>query len=127
MGLITPLFNGEAIFGWPVTMHTEDPPRDKQVNAFVGINGVEVLDLGMRTRTTHVKGRYYADNEFILGQMFEYLSSYKNPFAYTLYTTKGQTFDFVQLQSIQEIPPVKVDASLGQVFQDFTVQLIHLR
>jgi hypothetical protein len=127
MGLIVPLFNSEAIFGWPVVMHTDDPPRDKQVNAFVGINGVEVLDLGMRTRTTHVRGRYYADNEFILGQMFQYLSSYKNPFAYTLYTTRGRRSISCNCSRSRKSLPVNVDASRGQVFQDFTVQLIHLR
>jgi hypothetical protein len=108
-------------------MHTDDPARDQQINAFVGINGVEILDLGMRTRTTTVAGRYYADNETELGSMFGILRNYKNEFAYPLYTTKGELFPFCKLQSIQEIPPIKVDATNHKVYQEFRVTLVHLR
>lgn len=107
-------------------MWTEDPPREKQVNAFVGINGVEVLDLGLRQRTTHVKGRYTAPDEFTLGALFATLGAYKNAFSYTLVTTKGQVYNFVQLHSYAEIPPARRDGATGYVYQDFTVVLNHL-
>lgn len=128
MGLISPTFDGSAIFGAPVTMHTTDPPREMQVNAFAGIDGVEILDLGRRMRQTHVKGRYTADSEFELGAMFSILRSYKDtPEAFPLYTTKGELFLYCKLSDVQEVPPVHVDGITGRVYQDYTCTFIHLR
>ena len=51
-----PSFGGVNIFGTAVTMSTADHPREKQVNSFFGVSGLETLDGGMRGRTTTVSG-----------------------------------------------------------------------
>jgi hypothetical protein len=126
MGYIEPAFNGEAIFGFPVTMWTEDPEREKQINAFIGINGVEVLDLGQRVRTTHVKGRVWADTQAGLGAAFLPLRLYKNGRAYTLFTTKGELWFNVQLHRLAEVERIFHDPYQGVFYQNYTATLIHL-
>ncbi len=127
MSYITPTYGGDAIFGHPVMMTTDEPPNEIQMNAFPGINGVEVLDLGSRVRHTHVRSRYVADSMEGIGALFGILRNYKrNPQAFPLYTTAGETFPLVKLQSFRPIPPIHADGSTASYYQDFEATLIHL-
>jgi len=49
-------FGGASIFGTAVSMTTADNPREKQLNAYFGLSGLESLDGGLRGRVTHAAG-----------------------------------------------------------------------
>ena len=61
-----PSYGGVPIFGGAVTMRTADNPREKQVNAFFGLSGLETLDGGLRGRTTLVTGLLYGNTPSLL-------------------------------------------------------------
>lgn len=126
MGLIVPSFAGQQLFGWPVTMYTEDTPRAKQINSFPGINGVEVLDLGFRLRQTIANGRLTGGDESELAAAVGIFRSFNDGGAYDLYTTKGEFFEQVQLHLFAERPRVFYDPTLQIVFQHYTATFWHL-
>jgi hypothetical protein len=121
-----PSFDGYYIFGVDVVMVTIDPPREKQVNAFLGINGVESIDLGMRMRHTQVTGRFIADNEYDLGNIESAFRAYKNPGAYELVTTDGIAWPAVQLDSFEPVPPIGYDRASGMVWRRYRARFNHL-
>lgn len=123
----SPSFDGTNIFGIDVVMYTVDPPRERQVNAFFGVNGVETLDLGMRMRHTLVEGRLVADNEYDLGFLESSFRAYKNPYAFTLVTTEGIVWPDVQLDSFEPIPPIRYDPMSGVVWRRYKAKFDHLR
>lgn len=127
MSIIVPSFNGEFIFGADVVMVTSDPPRDVQVNAFIGINGVEVIDLGRRARYTMVTGRFIGVDEYGLGAIENYFRSYNDGYAYTLITTDGLVWPDVKLESFEPQPPMRLDRFTGEVSRAYRARLMHLR
>lgn len=124
--IFAPSFNGEFIFGIDVAMVTVDPPREVQVNAFNGINGVEILDHGSRQRYTNVTGRLLMPTIGDLAAAENRIRAYKNPFAYTLVTTDGLTWEDVKLESFQPAPPIRMDAATGYVWRTYQARLIHM-
>jgi hypothetical protein len=125
MGLYAPSFNSEYIFGTDVTMVTVDPPRESQVNSFLGINGVEILDHGSRQRYTEVTGKLQAPDEAGLGMLENRFRSYKDAYGYTLVTTDGLYWENVKLESFQPTPPIRVSLTAGVVFRNYRARFIH--
>jgi hypothetical protein len=125
MGLIIASFNGEFIFGWNVTMVTVDPPRETQVNAFLGVNGVEILDHGARQRYTQVSGQLRGETEYELGMAENYFRKYKDPYGYVLVTTDGLIWEQVKLESFEPQPPIRIDNMGGFVFRNYRARFIH--
>lgn len=125
MGNYTAQFNGEYIFGVNVTMVTVDPPRETQVNSFLGINGVEILDHGSRQRYTEVTGQLQATDEAGLGLLENRFRAYKDPYGYMLVTTDGLIWQNVKLESFQPTPPIRVDQTAGIVFRNYRARFIH--
>lgn len=127
MSLIAPSFAGQYIFGGDVTMVTIDPHRETQVNAFLGVNGVEILDHGARQRYTQVTGRFEADDEVALGMVENAFRSFRDAYAYTLVTTEGLTWLDVKLESFQPQPPIRIDGYTGRVWRRYEARFIHCR
>jgi hypothetical protein len=124
---LPPTFDGNAMFGFPVTCWVTDPPREQQINGFPGVNGVEVLDLGARYRQIHVRGRMTGNDANDLGVRFEFLRAYKNEFGYTFMTTKGEYFFNVKLYSIDEEPMWHIDPATGECYQNYSATFICLQ
>jgi hypothetical protein len=122
--LVIPSFNGQFIFGIDVTMVTVDPPRETQVNAFQGVNGIETIDHGSRQRYTNVTGRFVAPDLATLGALENTFRSYKDPFAYTLVTTEGLAWDEVKLESFEPTPRIGSDGV--SVWRSYHARFIHL-
>ena len=61
-----PSYGGINIFGTAVTMRTADNPREKQVNSFFGLSGLETLDGGLRGRSTVATGLLYGNSPALL-------------------------------------------------------------
>jgi hypothetical protein len=124
--IIIPLFNGEAIFGLDVIMQTVEPSRERQINAFLGINGVEVLDFGSRMRTTQVAGRLIGDSPGEVGVYETRFRNYRNPYAYSLLTTEGILWNDVMLDTFAPQGRLMGDGSTGQFWRSYHATFIHL-
>jgi hypothetical protein len=127
MSFITPSFGGEYIFGIDVVMNTADNPRDEQVNAFMGVNGVEVLDHGSRGRVTNATGRFLCASLAELAAVETRFRQYHNQYAYTLVTTEGIIWYDVKLESFESIPRIGMDSYTGQVWRSYRARFRHLR
>jgi hypothetical protein len=95
--MAVPSFNGEYIFGYNVQMATGWPDPAHQINAFLGVRGVERLFLGQRMLQTHVVGELRGPTELDLGVAETYFGSYQNQYGYVLYDTLGRTWNEVCL------------------------------
>jgi phosphohistidine swiveling domain-containing protein len=120
-----PSFNNEYIFGIDVVMVTVDPPRDVQVNAFNGVNGVEIIDHGSRQRYTAVSGRFLMPDVPSLVAAENALRSYRDPFEYTLITTDGSVYEGVKLESFEPQPRIFTDGATGYVWRTYRARFIH--
>jgi hypothetical protein len=125
--VIVPSFNGVFIFGENVIMATSDPPRDKQINKYLGVNGVEILDHGSRQRQTDATGRLSGLTLAELAAKENIFRSYKDPFAYTLITTDGLVWLDVVLESFEPQPPIRQDALSGLFWRNYRARFLHCR
>src|ERR1700761_6415825 len=71
-----PSYGGVNIFGAAVTMSTVDQPREKQINSFFGLSGLEALDGGSRGRFTEVSGLLYGSSAASLAAAESALRNY---------------------------------------------------
>jgi hypothetical protein len=124
--IIVPLFNGEAIFGLDVLMQTMEPSRERQINAFLGINGVECLDFGSRMRTTQVAGRLIGDSPEEVGMYETRFRNYRNAYAYTLLTTEGILWNNVMLDTFAPTGRLMGDPGTQQFWRAYRATFLHL-
>lgn len=124
--IIIPQFNGETIFGLDVTMQTVEPSRERQVNAFLGINGVECLDFGSRMRHTQVAGRLVGYSPGEVGLWESRFRNYRNPYAYTLLTTDGILWYDVILDTFTPTGRIMGDAGTGEFWRSYRATFLHL-
>lgn len=126
MSYYIPSFNGDYIFGLDVKMVTGDPQRQEQMNKFLGVNGSECYDFGMTHFTTEVTGRLWGNGIDGLRDAENLFRSYRNPYAYVLVTTDGNTWYNVKLSRFRPNPGMAVDAMTGMAFRSYTAQFTHL-
>lgn len=124
--IIVPTFNGEYIFGVDVIMQTSEPSRERQINAFLGINGSECLDFGYRLRNTAAAGRLIGNSPEEVGLYESRFRSYHNAYAYTLYTTEGMTWLNVILDTFTPQGRLMGDGSAGQYWRAYRATFLHL-
>lgn len=124
--LYTPTFGGTAIFGVGVQMRIVDPPRRRQFNNFIGINGTEALDLGSLMRQVHVTGKFSAPDQDSLTALLIGFMSWKNDFAYTLVTTTGLIFPQAVVHDFETTSKVFIDNMTGAVWQDYRASFLDL-
>lgn len=118
-------FGGTAIFGTAISMSTVDNPREKQLNAFFGLSGLESLDGGSRGRVTHVTGLLYGSSPSFLASAESVFRSFNDGVAHVLIDTLGVTWASVRLESFQ--PQGRVRQSPGGIlFRSYTARFLHL-
>lgn len=120
-----PTFGGSAIFGPAVVMSTKDIPRERQVNAFFGLSGVEWLDGGSRGFETHVSGLLVGPGEAGLRLALTLFRSAKDGQTHVLVDTLGIIWPFVLLTIFDPVPPVHRTPS-GDRWCRYEAQFVHL-
>jgi hypothetical protein len=120
-----PLFDGLPIFGIDVQMHPEFTAREQQVNAFNGVNGVEITDFGSRSWTTQGAGRLIGATLADLVAAEQLQQAYWNPYSYQFRSTDGTIWDSVKLVSIRRVPKIGIDFNTGAHWRRYTLTLMH--
>ena len=120
-----PSYGGINIFGTAVSMSTTDNPRDTQLNAFFGLNGLESLDGGMRGRSTQVTGLLYGTSPAGLASAEALFRSFNDGIARVLVDNLGVAWSSVRLAQFQ--PRGRVGQSpFGVYFRSYQARFLHL-
>lgn len=120
-----PAFGGTNIFGTAVSMTTADNPREKQLNAYFGLSGLESLDGGSRGRFTHATGLLLGGSPAALATSEALFRSFNDGIARPLVDTLGVAWPSVRLESFQ--PQGRVRQSPGGVmFRTYKARFLHL-
>ncbi len=120
-----PSFGGSNIFGGAVTMSTADNPREKQLNAFFGVSGLEMLDGGLRGRMTHVTGLLYGASAALLASAEGQFRSFNDGIARNLVDNFGVSWTNVRLEAFQPSGRVMQSPS-GYFFRPYHARFLHL-
>lgn len=120
-----PSFDGVYIFGIDVVMVTPETTRDKQINSFHGVNGIEILDHGGRGRFTNVTGRFLMPDVPSLIAAESAFREYLDPWAYTLVTTDGSVYEGVNMETFEPIARIFTDIYTGYVWRAYKARFIH--
>lgn len=118
-------FGGNSIFGTSVTMVTSDNPRDTQINSFFGLSGLEVLDGGMRGRTTRVEGVLFGQSPALLASAESTFRSYNDGQPRDLVDTLGVLWKNVRLESFEPTGRVR-QSPYGMLFRAYKARFLHL-
>src|SRR5689334_1561156 len=118
-------FGGTNIFGTAVSMITADNPREKQLNAYFGLSGLESLDGGSRGRVTHVTGLLYGNSAASLVSAESLFRSFNDGIVRPLVDTLGMAWPNVRLESFQ--PQGRIRQSPGGIlFRSYKARFLHL-
>ena len=118
-------FGGTNLFGMAVSMVTADNPREKQLNAYFGLSGLESLDGGLRGRITQVSGLLYGASPLALATSESLFRSFNDGIARALVDTLGVTWTSVRLDLFQ--PQGRVSrSSSGILFRAYKARFLHL-
>jgi hypothetical protein len=120
-----PSYGGVNIFGLAVTMRTADNPRERQINSFFGIGGLETLDGGFRGRVTDVTGILVGNSAAALASAEALFRSYNDGVARTLVDNSGTGWLSVRLESFQPVGRVK-QSIYGYYFRPYRARFLHL-
>jgi hypothetical protein len=118
-------FGGTNLFGTAVSMTTVDNPREKQLNAFFGLSGLETLDGGLRGRVTHVTGLLYGTSPSALASSEGTFRSFNDGVVRPLVDTLGVTWTSVRLESFQPQGRIR-QSPAGMLFRTYKARFLHL-
>jgi hypothetical protein len=118
-------FGGTNIFGTAVSMATADNPRERQLNAYFGLSGLESLDGGLRGRYTQATGLLYGDSASALATAEGLFRSFNDGIARPLVDTLGVTWPSVCLVSFQPQGRIR-QSPAGTLFRSYKARFLHL-
>lgn len=118
-------YGGVNIFGTAVSMVTSDNPREKQVNAYFGLSGLEALDGGLRGRVTTVRGLLFGASPLQLSAAEGAFRAFNDGEARTLVDTLGTAWPLVRLESFQPLGRV-LQSPGGVLFRAYQARFLHL-
>lgn len=119
-------FDGSMIFGTAVSMVTADNLREKQLNAFFGLSGLESLDGGLRGRTTRATGLLYGASPALLAAAEASFRAFNDGQTYTLVDTLGATWPNVRLEMFEPLGRVR-QSPQGILFRAYQARFLHLQ
>lgn len=96
-----PSFAGVNIFGASCRMATSNDERATQTNAYFGLQGVETIDGGFRSRTTVATGIIYGNTLGSLAANIETARALDDGQYRTLVDTAGTSWQDVRIRSLQ--------------------------
>lgn len=120
-----PSYGGVNIFGTAVTMSTVDQPREKQINSFFGLSGLETLDGGSRGRATEVGGLLYGPSPASLAGAESTFRSFDDGVSRVLVDNLGAAWGNVVLQSFRPLGRVR-QSPFGVFFRAYRARFLHL-
>jgi len=120
-----PSYGGVNFFGTAVIMNTADHPRERQVNSYFGLSGLETLDGGARGRVTEVSGLLFGPTPGALALMESTFRSYSDGLTRVLVDSLGSNWSNVRLESFQPIGRVR-QSTLGLFFRSYRARFLHL-
>jgi hypothetical protein len=118
-------FGGASIFGTAISMITADNPREKQINAFFGLSGLESLDGGLRGRVTRVTGLLYGLSPALLASAEAAFRSFNDGKARILVDTLGVSWADVRLDSFEPMGRIRQSPN-GILFRTYQARFLHL-
>lgn len=118
-------FGGVNIFGTAVSMVTSDNPRERQLNAYFGLSGLESLDGGLRGRVTLVNGLLHGDSPELLASAELVFRAFNDGRAYFLVDTLGVAWPNVRLDAFQPLGRVR-SSPAGVYFRSYQARFLHL-
>ena len=118
-------FGGTNIFGTAVSMVTADNPREKQLNAYFGLSGLESLDGGLRGRITQASGLLFGVSPVSLAVSESLFRSFNDGAARVLIDTLGVSWTSVRLDFFQPQGRVRRSPS-GVLFRAYKARFLHL-
>ena len=120
-----PSYGGVNFFGTAVTMNTADHPREKQINSYFGLSGLETLDGGSRGRVTSATGVLLGATLGELAAAESTFRSYSDGTTRNLVDSLGTTWANVRLESFQPIGRVR-QSPYGIFFRSYRAHFLHL-
>ena len=90
-------YGGASIFGTSLSMATAQTPREAQINAFFGVNGLECLDGGARGRVTFARGLLVGNSALELNLAENLFRSYHDGQGRILVDNIGNTWPDVRM------------------------------
>ena len=120
-----PSYGGVNLFGTAVTMSTADHPREKQVNSFFGLSGLETLDGGARGRVTEASGVLYGPTPVALASSESTFRSYNDGLTRVLVDSLGTSWSNVRLESFQPSGRIR-QSPQGMYFRSYRARFLHL-
>lgn len=118
-------FGGVSIFGTSLSMATAQTPREAQVNAFFGVNGLECLDGGARGRFTLARGLLVGASALELNLAENQFRSFHDGQARVLVDNIGNTWPDVRMLAYLPIGRVRQSPS-GIFFRPYVARFLHL-
>jgi hypothetical protein len=118
-------FGGVNIFGTAVSMVTADNPREKQINAFFGLSGLETLDGGSRGRITRVTGLLFGQSPVLLASAEALFRSFNDGTTRTLIDTLGASWPNVRLESFEPLGRIR-QSPAGLLLRSYQARFLHL-
>lgn len=118
-------YGGAVIFGTSVSMVTADNPREKQLNSFFGLSGLEALDGGFRGRVTFATGLLYGASAASLAAAESQFRSFNDGVTRPLVDTLGTTWLNVRMDSFQPQGRVR-QSPAGILFRAYKARFLHL-
>ena len=118
-------YGGVNLFGTAVTMSTADHPRERQINSFFGLSGLETLDGGSRGRVTEVAGLLFGPSPGALGAAESTFRSYADGQTRALVDSLGTSWSNVRLESFQPQGRVR-QSPQGVYFRSYRARFLHL-
>lgn len=87
-------------------IQVEGEPQELQVNAYPGVDGLEVIRMGSRGGTTHAQGMLWADTEADLASVVQtWRAMAVSAVEGTLTDSLGQAWDRVILRTCKPVGP----------------------
>ncbi len=118
-------YGGASIFGTSLSMTTAQPPREAQINAFFGVNGLECLDGGARGRVTFARGLLIGNSALELNLAENLFRSFHDGQARILVDNIGNTWPDVRMLAFLPLGRVRQSPS-GVFFRPYVARFLHL-
>jgi hypothetical protein len=121
-----PSFGGTNIFGTAVSMSTADNLRERQLNSYFGLSGLELLDGGHRGRVTYASGLLYGTSPALLAAAEAVFRSFNDGTARVLVDTLGASWPSVRLEAFQPQGRIRQSPG-GMLFRSYKARFLHLQ
>ncbi len=124
--MTSPTFNGASIFGIAPIMNTTTNPAAIQTNAYPQVNGVEIVNLGSRGRTTEVRGYFGAPDLPTLAALSAvWRNLAETATVATLVATDGTVYPYAYVGRFVEADRIMVTGG-GALLRQYQATFLHI-